>query len=314
MRLAETRQSTALRPGTQANHRSALTAFVTFLSRHGIDFRSPSDEIVCAYFEVCLKTAKSPLTIKNYASSLSSVYNRMGLDNAVFHSFRVRSALTSIDKNVRYQPTPSLPVTPAILTRVILIVSRLPQGHNLVLAYVLMFHTFFRVSNFAAPSRLLFDHTRQLTRDDVRIGSSSLRINHKWSKSNQSASHAATVLVPEIPNSPLCPKTAYIRMLNRNPTRSCRQPMLVFQDGNHIPSTYLRKVWNVVLSTTTIPNSNRYTLHGLRRGAATHVISQDPTLREDIKRHGMWKSDAVDRYLPASANKVFGVMRDSLKQ
>lgn len=47
-------------------------------------------------------------------------------------------------------------------------------------------------------------------------------------------------------------------------------------------------------------------------GAATFVISQDPTAKEDIIKHGMWRSSAVDDYLPPGAPKVLAVMRDAL--
>lgn len=89
MRLAEMRQATALRPGTLSNHRSVLSAFVEFLASHRLDFTQPSDEIICAYFELCLKTVRSPATVRNYASALSSAYSRMGLDNSVFSSPKV---------------------------------------------------------------------------------------------------------------------------------------------------------------------------------------------------------------------------------
>lgn len=62
-------------------------------------------------------------------------------------SFKVKNALSSIDVNVRHLPTPSLPVSPAILKHVVRIARRLPEGPTLVAAFVLMFHTFYRQSN-----------------------------------------------------------------------------------------------------------------------------------------------------------------------
>lgn len=79
-----------------------------------------------------------------------------------------------------------------------------------------------------------------------------------------------------------------------------------------MPIPYLRKIWSLVLQALAIPNWELYTLHGLRRGAASHVLSADPTSREAIKEHGMWRSNAVDRYLPGVKTKVFQVMKDTL--
>lgn len=175
-----------------------------------------------------------------------------------------------------------------------------------------MFHTFFRQSNLAAITSIEFDYTRQLTRSDVEIRDQLIVVNHKWSKTHQAATHNAQVLIPAVPGSLLCPKQAVTRMIQAVPTRHPRQPFLAFRDGSHMPLSYIRKVWNTVLQAIGIPNHTSYTLHGLRRGAATHILHQDPSAREAIKEHGMWRSNAVDRYLPARKTKVFNLLRDSL--
>lgn len=236
----------------------------------------------------------------------------MGLSDQPFEAFRVKNALKSIDKNVRHQPSPSRPVSPALLKQVIRVVRCLPEGPTLAAAYIILFHTFLRQSNIAAPTSADFDASRQLTRADIIIGRGHLTVIHKWSKSHQSASHRAQVIIPEVPGSILCPKQALIQMLQQSPTRYPAQPLLVFRDSNHMPATYLRRVWNTVIIVTGTPQPEKYTLHGLRRGAASHVYQSDPTSREDIKRHGLWKSDVVDTYLPNRTNKVFNSLRDTL--
>lgn len=276
------------------------------------DFRDPSPEAVCMFMEDCLTTVQSPDTIKNYVSSLNSSFKRMGLDNRVFESHGVKNALLSMEKNIRHVACPSLPVTPVLLRRIVRLVRRLPDGISIAAAYVLMFVSFCRQSNFAAPSSVQFDCTRQFTRGDVQVKSDGLLFNHKWSKSHQKSAHKATVMVPRVEGSPLCPVRAMHHMLLDAPTTSPRQPLIVFHDGSHIPAPYLRWVWNLSIKTLNIPNASSYALHGLRRGAATHVISEDPTSRDDIKRHGLWQSDCVDSYLPATSSKVFSIMKTTL--
>lgn len=299
----------AIRPGTQKNHRSVLRAFVTFLTNHGISFFNVTDEIVCIYCEYCLQTVKSPATIQNYVGALTTCYRRMGLDITPFQSYKVKNAILGIKKNVRHVPAPALPVTPAILRRVVRLVNHLPDGETLSFAFILMFHSFCRQSNFSSPTVSTFDPSRQFLRRDVVVKRDGLVIKHKWSKSTQMASHQATISVPVVEGSILCPRQAYLRMERRSPTRHPNQPLLVFADGNHIPAPYLRKVWRTALIATGVPNYEWYTLHGIRRGAATYVISNDPDAREDIKRHGFWASDAVDQYLPKTSSKVFKTMK-----
>lgn len=301
-----------MRPGTKANHRNVLFKFIRFLGRLRAHFKSPSPQQICLFFEHCLKTAKNPATIKNYASGLASVYRQMGLSDHPFTAFYVKNALVSMDRNIRYTPTPSLPVTPAILKKVVRVTKCLKEGPTLTAAYVLLFHTFYRQSNFAASTSPVFDYTRQLTRRDVTIKKDSVIILHKWSKTHQSSSHGAMTVVPAIPGSILCPRQAMLNMLHCRPTRRTLDPLLMFRDGSHMPISYLRKVWKAVLKSINIPHPSAYTLHGLRRGAATHVINSDPSAREDIRRHGLWRSSAVNTYLPSSSSKVFKVMRDTL--
>lgn len=283
-----------------------------FVSRHGGDFTDPTDEWLCLFFEHCLKSVKAPNTIKNYSSALASAYRRMGLPHAPFEAFKVKNALVSINKNVRHSPSPSLPVTPAILRKVIRVAVRLRHGKTVVAAIVLLFYTFFRLSNLSAVTTMEFDADRQLTRGDVRVSPDGLSIRHKWSKSHQSSSHSAIVNVPRVEGSVLCPVAAYIDMLASMPTRHPRQPMLMFNDGNHMPAPYIRRVWNAIIAACKLPQGTAYTVHGIRRGAASHVLSCDPTARDAIMKHGMWRSSAVDLYLPDTSGKVYNVMKKTL--
>lgn len=310
--LAERRQATALRPGTISNHRSILSKFVRFCARCNIHFTCPTDQAICMFFEQCLETVKSAATIKNYTSALASCYKQMGLDPSQFEAYRVKNAIFSIDKNVRHVPSQAPPVTPALLRKVIRVTNRLPNGPSISAAFIIMYHTFFRQSNIAAQSTVEFDYTRQLTRGDVTVYPDHVTVQHKWSKSHQRGAHRASVDIPAIPGSLLCPREAVITMIRAVPTRHPLQAFLTFKDGNHIPIPYLRKTWNAVLNAIALPNADSYTLHGLRRGAATHVINTDPTARPDIIQHGMWRSRAVDSYLPKPKSKVLNLLRDTL--
>lgn len=267
---------------------------------------------MCIFFEHCLKTVKAPNTIKNYSSALGSAYRRMGLPHAPFEAFKLKNALVSIDKNVRHSPCPSLPVTPAILRKVVRVTLRLRHGTTLAAALVLLFHTFFRLSNLCATSTTEFDADRQLTRGDVAVTRSGLSIRHKWSKSHQSSTHSAVVNIPRVAGSALCPVATYNDMLSSMPTKHPRQPMLMYDDGNHMPAPYIRRVWDAIIAACKLPQGTAYTMHGIRRGAATHVLSCDPTARDAIMKHGMWRSNAVDLYLPDTSGKVYDIMKKTL--
>lgn len=310
--MAQRRQATARRPGTIANHRSVVTKFVRFTAQFNLSFKRPDPEVICMFIEQCLQTVRSPATIRNYVSGLTSAYRQMGLDPSPFLSFKVRNALISIDNNVRHTPAPALPVSPALLKRIVRVARRLPNGESVAAAFILMFQTFYRQSNFGAATSLAFDPTRHLTRGDIRVEAGAVTVTHKWSKSHQAASHRAFTVIPAIQGSELCPKAALVRLENEVPTRHRQQPLLMFKDENHIPLSYLRKIWKTIISVLRVPHSHRYTLHSLRRGAATHIYSVDPSTRDEIKRHGLWRSNAVDTYLPKTCPTLFNVMKETL--
>lgn len=203
------------------------------------DFPHPSPEAVCMFMEDCLTSVQSAATIKNYISALNLAYKRMGLCHQVFESYMVKNSILSMEKNLRYVPTPSLPVTPALLRRIVRLVRRLPDGVSIAASYILMFVSFCRQSNYAAPTSYEFDCTRQFTHGDVSICSDGLIVKHKWSKSHQKSSHNATVTVPRVPGSPLCPVHAMYDMLPDVPTTSPHQPLIAFRDSNHIPAPHL---------------------------------------------------------------------------
>lgn len=271
-----------------------------------------TQEVICMFFEHCLDTVKSPNTVKNYLAGLTSAYRQMGLDPGPFDAYRVKMAIKSIEKNVRHVAAPSLPVSPSLLKKAIRVIAHLSEGKSIIAALVIMYHTFFRQSNLAAATACEFDYPRQLTRDDVQVLEDRVVVRHKWSKSHQSATNQSQVVIPAVPGSVLCPKQAVLEMVRVIPTRYPQQQFITFKDGDHMPVTYIRKIWVTVLQAIRVPNYQAFTLHGLRRGAATHVYEQDPSARDHIKAHGLWRSSAVDRYLPQNKTKVFDLMRDTL--
>ena len=223
----------------------------------------------------------------------------------------VKNSVISIRKNVRHTPQPSAPILPDLLIKIIKIASSLKEGPTLVCAFVVLFHTFLRQSNIAAKSSKLFDPTRNLTRGDIALHSHHVVITHKWSKTHQFAGPSRVINIPAIKGSILCPLRAITLMFEYIPTLTLQDPFLMFRERNHIPLSYLNRVWNQLITSLDLPPA-KYTLHGLRRGAATHLYQYDPALKPHIKAHGMWRSDAVDLYIPTSQKIICDAMTSSI--
>lgn len=270
--------------------------YVFFVGEFGIDFRDSSSTILCAFIHRLTELYSNPNTILNHVSSLSSVLRRLGVDTAGFRSPDVQDFLTSIRINVRHTPNRRQPVLSPMLSRIIHQMDRGSNGPNLVFAISIMFYTMLRQSNLAPPNKGAFDKTRHLLRSDVVLRDDAVIVGVKWSKSLQGPT-ASSVAAPAIPGSCTCPVLAYRRMISSVPTRYNDQPLLVFHDCTPMPMSYVNKMWSSALKGLGI-RGRHYTLHSLRRGAATEVFNEGVASIDQIKRHGHWSSDAVYSYLP----------------
>lgn len=109
----------------------------------------------------------------------------MGLDNSPFTHYRVRRALLATDKTVIHVIVPATIVTLDMLRRIIYAVSDLPEYVTLRFLFVTMFMSMLRQSNFAPQNMKGIDHSRQLTRGDVKPLKHGLKISIEWEKNLQ---------------------------------------------------------------------------------------------------------------------------------
>lgn len=127
-----------------------LRQLIAFLVPYGISFKRVNDELVCAFLESLAKRVKSPATIKNYLSALSTTYNRMGLSTLPFKNDKVYNAIQAMDKTIRHIPMPAAYVTVSILRDLI----DAMRGHHIfpTLKFLLltMFMSLLRQSKFYA--------------------------------------------------------------------------------------------------------------------------------------------------------------------
>lgn len=270
-----------------------------------VSFKAIDHEVICAYVEVLADRVRSPATIKNYISSLSSTYKRMGICTNAFLHHSVRRALTATDKTVKHIPVQAFAVTPLLLKRILFIISDLHAAKTLKSVFLLMYFTMLRQSNFAPPSQGSFDPTRHLTRGDVSLHPNGVRVTIKWEKNLQNSTKTSYVLIPFANDCELCPVLAYQDMVKCVPARSPNGALAIFPDGNPIPLYYFQKIWKKAVTSLGLDYAH-YRLHGLRRGAATYVATVSTQARDRLKEYGRWSSKAYINYIDnASACPVY---------
>ncbi len=121
----------------------------------------------------------------------------------------------------------------------------------------------------------------------------------KWSKTNQTCDTLNLIPLPEIHNSPLCPVSAYLSMINAIPSRSSNDPLLLYFDTRKALTTNtLSKFLRTFSATLCIPP---LTMHQFRRLGAQLVYRAGLDFVH-IKKHGCWVSDPFWHYISKGGN------------
>ena len=238
---------------------------------------------------------KSPQSVKNLISALSTVYKRLSWDHSQFTSYHVSSALKALEVNSRYTPTPKAPVDPQQLELIIKEMFRLTTTHAIVAVLSFGFTGFLRQSNLLPHSAKAFDQSRHLTRGDVSLTCQGLQLKVKWSKTLQRAQDASVIAMPAINGRAFCPVAAYRHMLKEVPTLSLQQPLFTFADLSPLTLPYVNRLWRKAINNLGLDPS-RLSLHSLQSGGTTSVWQSQLSNPVDIMRHGTWRSDSWMAY------------------
>ena len=166
------------------------------------------------------------------------------------------------------------------------------------MSFILGFLGLLRVSNLAVDNGNSLDPSRHILIKDCQLSKTSLTINLKWSKGNQLGTDI--VSLPRTKDPLFCPVTNWDLYIDSLRPHYLHQdwPWLVHRQDGHTfwPSRDdVRALHNYVWEMANL-TAAAYTPHSLRRGGATFFAESGLPL-EDIKRLGLWQSDAIKFYL-----------------
>ena len=166
------------------------------------------------------------------------------------------------------------------------------------------FFAFLRISNIAPHSYCSFDHTRNLTPENIKITKKFMHITLTWSKIIQTRDRTHVIVVPCLPHSPLYPVAAL------------QQAVALYSPKSHDPLFQIeyKTGWKVlidsrirkVLSKLNLRmgfTKNHFTFHAFRRSGATLAYGSHVPIRS-IKHHGSWTSDCIWTYFQSSQNST----------
>jgi hypothetical protein len=235
-----------------------------------------------------------PVTAKGYVNALRSTHIENGWSDASFSDPRIdlviRGAKRVYGEGKRLL---RLPLTEDILLRLLPLVPSDHDGLNLRAAICVGFAGFLRSGEFTwdlwdpetSPRRLLA-HQHILLHVDSAV------ITLPSSKTDPFA-HGTTIYLAGRPGSPLCPVSALRALTHEHPAPP-NAPVFSRLMGAFSKPYFIGKLREYLLRAGFATSG--YSGHSLRKGAAVSAARKGMS-KEDIKRLGRWRSDAVDLYI-----------------
>ena len=272
---------------------------------------------VLAFIEFLQFNDLSPSNIQAHISSLRSQFKSLSISLLPLSHHMFTLALRSLALNVPTSRRVKGIFDIEVLQNLVVLCDRFPLGLVYKPVFLLAFFAFFRLSNLVPPSISSFSPLVHLCRGYFIPQSSFATIVVKWSKTLQKQSQFATVQVPSLSASPLCPVAAITAMTSCIPLPS-NSPMFAIPQGQGVvPLTESKvcKTLSSLLSSLNIDPST-HTFHTFRRSGASLAFNSNVTL-QSIKQHGTWSSDAVWSYIvsnPHDQGSVASTFQQLLQQ
>ena len=303
----------AYRPGTWANHRSNVAAYLAFCT--SIDQTPvPINTVVIQRFILHLsKTRKTSQSILNIISSIKFLARLCGSSIQCFESIEVDLLMKAIKLQLPKACKARTYLDPEAFKQLCMVTNTKTFGvncHAYRLGFLLGYLGLLRRANIAPESQATYDPTRHTSKKDVQIKDGKVIVTIKWTKTRQN-NEKVFVILPVLKQTELNAAHALTQMnlLAQVPCLET-QPLLTFVDGHVITANFLstalvKAVQAAGLSMTGV------TLHSLRRGG-TSAAQQGGAEAPQLSKHGTWESDTWKQYLlsnPSSESPVQQAMQ-----
>lgn len=239
-------------------------------------------------------THKAPNTVKNYLSGARHWVNFHKGCDASFTSPEVATVLKSIVDNSQHVPSQAYPLSPADIRTICNYIDLNPSTPmSIKPALLIGYICFLRSSNILSPSLLSWGGPHTLHVSDISLFLSgptpSLNISIRSTKTRKT-SKPFLLNVYSAPDPCVCPVRAWAAYVNRiNPWPL--GPAFVIDNSSPLTPQPFVKVIRSALEASGFKQSNKVSIHSLRRGAE-QAAQRAGVAVSDIKVQGTWTSDS----------------------
>ena len=201
--------------------RTQFKAFLLFCTYFRFTPTPATLDTVCLYVQFLSRTL-SPPAIRNCLSGVKLLHLFSGFEFLFNKDFLLSLTLRSIARNALHTPRRAPPVTPDVFYHIskVLDFENDPLSSALFCAFLFTFLLMAPLANIVTRSRQCFDPSRHLTRRDIATNQHGLIVTFKCTKTLQFGERKLHIPWVRLPGSPLCPVSAYHRMIRLVPASS----------------------------------------------------------------------------------------------
>ena len=292
----------SLAPATWRNKEAHLKKLAQFCKSHSLNIQELKEYDVLSYILFLKEQLKSPGAVKNYLSTARTWTLALKGRATAFDTYNVAVLKRGLARTMDHTPQPALPVSPEQVEHMARVLDRLGKPARVAKAALLIgFFTALRQSNLVASNKEgKSPHALKL--EDIRTSKQAIWVTVKSSKTTTAGDRPRVFKLSKHNNSTCCPVTAWRRY--ERVRRGGRSPLaFVTTSGSALTTNRLTKLLRLALRCSTYPAPHKFTLHALRRGAVHACIRAGSSI-EQVRELGLWKSRAVNCYLPPALVSV----------
>lgn len=294
----------AFSANTKKTYHSHLRSYLSFCEMLQI-VPVPISEINVAKYAAYLARRLKPSSVRQYLNIIRVLHLECKFPNPCSDSWYIKTTLKGIEKCKGTDVQRKTPITPELLLQIKRKLD-LSKTNDSVFwaACIVMFFGLLRKSNLFGTDAEGFNKDKHLTTESFSVSTdlSSITIEVKWAKNNQSKDHTQRITLHRLPNHPLCPVTAVLHLFRMTGPGAPESP--VFPITGQSFNRKLRSVSGTFLS--------GISSHSFRRGGATWALSCGIP-GEIVKVMGDWQSpcyllylDQIPRFVIDTFRRQFG--------
>ena len=288
---------------TAYNHMFRI--FMAFCLLVGTDVSTFGIDVGLMFMEYLAQNNLLVSTFRNYISAVTTYFKWFELDYQVLSHVKIDMMFRALERYVSKAPMFKPIFQPHDIERIVDACDIQPFSQIFKTLYIMAYFGFLRILNLVPSSLQKFSIKKQLCRGDVLLNEQDMIVLVKWSKTLQATNQGSYIVLPSIKYGKLCPCKNFQLMSTLFPVPA-NAPC--FSTKTFCVTEYaLRKHLNTTLQILGMASKN-FTFHSFRRLGATLAYNLDISM-DSIRRHGTWKSDAVNTYIVEDPQRASGVAR-----